>query len=238
MTCVWDGIIKKLTLKMSALDLYQFVLYNNTIVNNILWNGNELSHKQKIENYDRIKEIKNIQNGYDCSTCDPLLIFIAWKYEIDIIHYYNGVTIYYTHNDSDFLLPSSLLNIKKTTKLKGLKKHNKEKKKKYLSKKKYKHSKHSKQKKKHHHKEKKKKHNKEKKKKHNKEKKKHHHKEKKKKHKTTKHHQHTNTKIQNDDFNYELKIVGEPSVNTEIIENPKNNKYKCVTFYSNSHHFW
>ena len=213
MTCVWDGIITKLSLNMSASDLHQLVLHNNTIINNILWNGFSFSEKQKIENYDRIKEIKNIQNGYDCSTCDPLLIFIAWKYDIDIVHHYNGITIYYTHDDSDFVLPGSLQNILNSkTKLKGHKKH-------YQHDNKRRHKRH-----------------------HNKR----HHNKKKEKRRKKRHHKklkHRNKKAINHQSEKESKHVKEIEHNEskhiiKIENNIEKPKYKCITFYSNSHHFW
>ena len=219
MTCVWDGIIKKLSLNMSSSNLHQFVLHHNTIINNILWNGIPLSEKQKIENYDRIKEIKNIQNGYDCSTCDPLLIFIAWKYDIDIIHHYNSNAIYYTHDDSDFVLPvlyqNNELILNSKNKLKGHKKH-------------YHYNNNKKKKKHRHHKTSKHRH-----------------------HKTSKHRHHKKSKhikeIKNTgskeiDFT-ESKNITEIE-NSELIHekdienNIEKPKYKCITFYSNSHHFW
>lgn len=98
MTCVWDGLIKKL--KIKNMDAYQFSSYvvkNNKYTLNILWNDTELTENQREENFQRIKKIKKIKNGYDCSSCDPLLLLICELYEVNMLHNFNGTQITYTN---------------------------------------------------------------------------------------------------------------------------------------------
>lgn len=180
---------------------------------------------RKTKNFDRIKEIKNIRNGYDCSSCDPLLIFIAWKYNIDIIHNYNGVAIYYTHDDCDFIIPflssnynskNSMTNLKGHTKNKKIKRnipikntYKKNNKRKHSNKRKNNKRKHSKKRKNN-----------------------------KRKHKKIKtHHDGVykhKPKIKKQSISHQVLEIK----NIENIKNIEIKKYKCITFYSNSHNFW
>ncbi len=68
---------------------------NNKYTTNVLCNDIELTKKQYEENFERINKIKKINNGYDCSSCDPLLLLICEIYEVNIIHHFNGITIKY-----------------------------------------------------------------------------------------------------------------------------------------------
>jgi len=100
MTCVWDAIIKKLNLKTTPEGLLQKIKNKNIKTIDILWNGQELSDQTMEENIERIKSIKKIKDGYDCSACDPLLLLIAQLYNRTIIHKYRGVTIKYTNKNN------------------------------------------------------------------------------------------------------------------------------------------
>jgi hypothetical protein len=79
-----------LKIRMDPLHLLSFVQEHNIPTKNILWNGQELTKQQYKENMERIKEIKPdlINNGYDCSSFDPLLFLIAELFETCIVHNY------------------------------------------------------------------------------------------------------------------------------------------------------
>lgn len=95
MTCVWNGLINKLQLKMTPFELCNFIKNNNTTTNNVFVNEEKIKEQQLKENIERINNINNINNGYDMSTCDPLLILIAEIYQVNIIHHFNGCKIIY-----------------------------------------------------------------------------------------------------------------------------------------------
>lgn len=59
----------------------------NKKIHGILWNNHHVTHKQRKENYERICNIVNINDGYDCSSFEPLLFLIAKLYNVSIIHY-------------------------------------------------------------------------------------------------------------------------------------------------------
>ena len=97
MTCVWDGIIKKLDLKTTPHKFSSCVIMKNKITDNVVVNGEELTEKQKKENYERIRKIGNIKNGYLMSSFDPLLVLICELYETNLVHNFNGHKIIYTN---------------------------------------------------------------------------------------------------------------------------------------------
>ena len=100
MTCVWDAIRKKLNIKKQPDGLLALVKTNNRLTPNIEWNGAKLDEKTQLENYARIQSITNTTDGYDCSTCDPLLFLISELYSVHIIHHYQGVRVLYTNPKS------------------------------------------------------------------------------------------------------------------------------------------
>ena len=69
----------------------------------ILWNDSELTEKLMEENIEAIKEydVKQVQNGYYCSTCDPFLFLLADYLEITIIHNYNNHIMNYSHKNNN-----------------------------------------------------------------------------------------------------------------------------------------
>ena len=107
MSCFWDTLINRLKKedisKLLNITDYTPKVFSNALKNenkkieNVLWNGNTLSEKEKIENFEHIKEydINTIKNGYLCSTCDPFLILLSEIFQIKIIHHYDGVIINY-----------------------------------------------------------------------------------------------------------------------------------------------
>lgn len=105
MSCVWDAILlalkhhKLVKAKTNIDTLVQYVKAQNTLVNNILWNGESFTDKQVTENYERIKELRHVNNGYLCSSCDPLLILICHIYGINIVHHIMGHIMTYQQRD-------------------------------------------------------------------------------------------------------------------------------------------
>jgi len=108
MTCFWDAIRNKLNIKDSNETFIKNLKSKNNKNTNILWNDTSLSDKQLEENYVHIREFddKKINNGYDCSVCDPFLILICNIYKVSIIHNYRGIIINYKNNDK----PEKILN--------------------------------------------------------------------------------------------------------------------------------
>lgn len=109
MSCFWNTIINKLenndlinffngTVKSVKPDQFAYLLKEkNKKTNNILWQDNDLTERQKEENLEHIKnyDIKTINDGYLCSTCDPFLFLICELFEISIINYYNNLKLEY-----------------------------------------------------------------------------------------------------------------------------------------------
>ena len=98
MTCFWDALRDKLNIKKNNKEFISHLKGCNKKDNSILWNDVKLTQKQLEENFEHIKDFneKNINNGYDCSTCDPFLILICELYNTEILHDYNGYKIMYT----------------------------------------------------------------------------------------------------------------------------------------------
>lgn len=103
MSCVWLGLAKKLKLKHKPQALFSSIKERNVQTPNILCNGEKLTEQQMDENYERINNLKyvDVVDGYDCSTCDPLLFLVAQLYDINIVHNFGKIKILYTHNNDD-----------------------------------------------------------------------------------------------------------------------------------------
>jgi hypothetical protein len=110
MTCFWDGILLSLNnddflilnfnKKPTIYDLVQKLKQYNTLTLNILWQSSVLSHRQNAENFQHVRDfdINSIYQGYLCSSCDPFLCLICELLHVNIIHVYNGTSIYYIFN--------------------------------------------------------------------------------------------------------------------------------------------
>jgi hypothetical protein len=114
MTCFWEGITNGLSINIlgepcKSRNYVKFISYLKKHSNEILkaeslltWNGETLIEKylqeqrQHIQNYD----ISLINNGHDCSTCDPFLILIAILFRVTIHHNYNGSMIKYERKNA------------------------------------------------------------------------------------------------------------------------------------------
>jgi len=109
MTCFWDGIIRDLTQEDLQLlnsnkninnkDFILLLKKNNKICENVKWQEEQLNIELLKENYDMIKNYneKNINQGYDCSSCDPFIILLSELFKMNIHYNFNGNTIKYTY---------------------------------------------------------------------------------------------------------------------------------------------
>jgi len=109
MTCFWDGLLKGLIhhkIIETNSNYNNFINYlkrkSNKLDQNIKVNGNYLSPQQKLENKEHIKnlDISKIHQGYDCSTFDPVLIFVCNAFFVNIIHKFMGLCIKYECEDN------------------------------------------------------------------------------------------------------------------------------------------
>ena len=115
-TCVWQsllqglkGDLKKLGIspnKKNKAGLVNALVHklkqNNQKVSDIIVNNTELTDQQVNENFEAIKEIKNINDGYLCSTCDPMLILVCKLFNCNIKHKYLSHMVHYENSDANF----------------------------------------------------------------------------------------------------------------------------------------
>jgi hypothetical protein len=100
MSCVWDGIIKGLNLNIEPNKLLIKLQKENVKTINMLWNDKKLTDQCLDENFNAIKELTydtHIKNGYECSTCDPLLLLIGEIFKVSICHKFIKNMITYTN---------------------------------------------------------------------------------------------------------------------------------------------
>ena len=112
MTCFWDGLLRNLyhedlTLlnsnkNINNIDFILLLKKNNKLCENVKWQNNFLSKKLLEENYEMIKDFNenNINQGYDCSSCDPFMILLCELFKININYDYNGNNIQYMIDNS------------------------------------------------------------------------------------------------------------------------------------------
>ena len=112
MTCFWDGLLRNLNQEdLSLLNsnknikIKDFILLlkkNNKICENVKWQEENLNEQLLKENYEMVKNFNenNINQGYDCSSCDPIMILLSELFNITIHHNFNGNNIKYTHMES------------------------------------------------------------------------------------------------------------------------------------------
>ena len=79
MTCFWDSMRRKLNLGIDNPGLVRELKEGNTKCISVLWNGSELTAKQKEENFEHVRDfdVGTIHRGYDCSICDPFMILLC-----------------------------------------------------------------------------------------------------------------------------------------------------------------
>ena len=107
MTCYWDSIRDSLTLddynilsfnhKPSLQQFINTLKSKNTLVQNVLWQGNEFRNQEIVEHFEAVKSynINEIQNGHLTSVCDSFLLLLCELLEISIEHKYLNNIIYY-----------------------------------------------------------------------------------------------------------------------------------------------
>lgn len=110
MTCFWDGLLKKLKptdftifgMKRKPIcdEFVMLIKSNNIKTPDVKCNGETLNDKDMESNIKRIEIIKKINNGYDCSCCDPVLLLISQLFTINIAHNFNGTIIDYTNTNA------------------------------------------------------------------------------------------------------------------------------------------
>jgi hypothetical protein len=111
MTCFWDGILRNINQDDFNLlninknnnnkDFILLLKKNNKLCKNVQWQSENINEQLLKENYEMIKNFNdnNINQGYDCSSCDPFIILLSELFKINIHHNFNGVLIKYTHNN-------------------------------------------------------------------------------------------------------------------------------------------
>lgn len=102
MTCVWDGLIRALNLKLQPREFCIHIKSNNRFTPDMQCNGKALSEQQMKENMDHISsiDIKDIGKGYYCSGCDPLLLLVGQLYDVSIEHMYMSSKILYENKNA------------------------------------------------------------------------------------------------------------------------------------------
>jgi hypothetical protein len=108
MTCLWNSLIKaikdedfKIYMKNPHPSPEQFVVFlkkSNKLCSDVSHNGKLLTIKEYKENLEAINNLnpRSIYRGYDCSSCDPVLLLVSHIFRIKIDHLYNGSLITYT----------------------------------------------------------------------------------------------------------------------------------------------
>lgn len=111
MSCFWNALINTIStddkkkyfntfdLHLNPHNLVIILKEINKTTENVLWNNQKLTKQQLIENKTAIEEYnKNtINNGYFCSTFEPILFLLVEYLQITIIHDYNKNIITYTN---------------------------------------------------------------------------------------------------------------------------------------------
>jgi hypothetical protein len=129
MTCVWIGILSRLSIqeinkclypynnlnrKPSEKEFVALLKTNNKPTVDVLWNGLEISEKMLHENLEWIRDynIDNIYQGHDCSSADPFLMLISQLFCVDIHHNYNNsLSPRDIHNNGGFIQYTNKNNV-------------------------------------------------------------------------------------------------------------------------------
>jgi hypothetical protein len=110
MSCFWDSLVQKLGKEdmqqnniQNPQQLVDYLKKNNSTTDNVLWNNERLSQKQKLENKEHIinYDKNTISQGYLCSTCDPFLLLLCELFQITIQNNFNGNQMTYTHQTTN-----------------------------------------------------------------------------------------------------------------------------------------
>ena len=99
--------LNKLNFNVDRKNLLSHIKTNNKKTNTVKWNGEPILEKMQNENYEAVAIINIDNNGYFCSTCDPLMLIICELYNVSIEHSFNGHNIKYTMTNSKHLIKLS-----------------------------------------------------------------------------------------------------------------------------------
>lgn len=111
MSCFWEGNLQALRRKEAYLSKHNIFIPSNMNAQHfanwvqdysiptygVMCNGQILTDKQITENLEWVKSynVKDVYQGYYCSTFDPFLFLIAQLFRVSIEHNYNGAIINY-----------------------------------------------------------------------------------------------------------------------------------------------
>jgi hypothetical protein len=108
MACIWDAINAALTPAERTDMLGQQPYAAQLLADNVKRRAHEGLHAQPVmvggevvapqqlrEGVERLQAIAGVHDGYDCSGCDPLLIWFSARFGWRITHRFVGATIVY-----------------------------------------------------------------------------------------------------------------------------------------------
>jgi len=109
MACFWNGILAQLTLddfkpfylekKPTPSNFVLLLQVNNVRTSSVSWQNETMSEFTMEENLQAIEGYnpKHINNGYNCSICDPFLFLVAEIFKVNITHKYLNTIVHYCH---------------------------------------------------------------------------------------------------------------------------------------------
>ena len=114
MSCFWDALIHRLSeynripRPITPFELANFLKSKNRKTCGVLGQGEQLSKKQMVENFEHIQRFdpRSVNNGYDCSTCDPFLLLVSEVFQVNIQHNYMGHPVKYTRRCTCHTFPT------------------------------------------------------------------------------------------------------------------------------------
>jgi len=115
MSCFWNSLLNTIKtedknkyfntfdMNLTPHNLAVILKEINTKTENVLWNNEELTEQQMNENKESIDNYnKNtVNDGYYCSTFEPILFLLVEYLNITIIHDYNKNIIKYSHKKNN-----------------------------------------------------------------------------------------------------------------------------------------
>ena len=114
MSCFWIGLINAIDIESfqklgytkkdrpSPGEFIQLLKSHVVRTSQVKWNGNSLSAKELDENFEHVKSlnIHSVNQGYDCSSCDPILLLVFQILRRNIEHnYLQKYCMLYQHNN-------------------------------------------------------------------------------------------------------------------------------------------
>ena len=102
MSCFWLGLINAIDSdsfqklgyqkknKPTPVEFIQLLKSHVVRTSQVKWNGNSLSAKELDENFEHVKSLKveSVNQGYDCSCCEPVLLLVCQILRRNIEHKY------------------------------------------------------------------------------------------------------------------------------------------------------